>query len=64
MPNLGTFDPWTGWPDLEGFRSRHSGGAFFTWCDGHVSFLGESIDINTYHYLSTRAGGEIAQAPD
>ena len=58
-----TFDPFWGFPNLNGFRSRHPGGGGFAWADGHVSFLSETIDLDTYRALSTRAGGEIVQPP-
>jgi prepilin-type N-terminal cleavage/methylation domain-containing protein/prepilin-type processing-associated H-X9-DG protein len=40
------------------FASRHPGGANFTFGDGHVVFLSDSIDFDTYKWLSTREGGE------
>ena len=41
------------------FRSHHSaGGCNFVFGDGHVSFLDESLELETYHALSTRAMGE------
>jgi prepilin-type N-terminal cleavage/methylation domain-containing protein/prepilin-type processing-associated H-X9-DG protein len=48
-------------PDFENdvpYGSRHPGGAHFVYCDGHVGFLADTIDINIYRYLSTRDGGE------
>jgi len=42
------------------FGSRHPGGAQFVFCDGHVSFLSESMDWKIYQALSTRDGGESA----
>ena len=51
-------NPWSGWPDQFGFRSRHPGGAQFAWADGHVSFISEDIDMDTYWAISTRAKGE------
>ena len=40
------------------FQSRHPGGCNFVFGDGHVSFISENIDLDTYKALSTRAGGE------
>jgi prepilin-type N-terminal cleavage/methylation domain-containing protein/prepilin-type processing-associated H-X9-DG protein len=51
-------DPWFGWANQIGFRSRHPGGAYFAAGDGHVTFLGEQIDRDLYRGLSTRAGEE------
>jgi len=53
-------------PDFENdvpYGSQHPGGAQFVFCDGHVVFLSETIDINVYQALSTRDGGEVAK-PD
>lgn len=36
------------------FSSRHSSGAQFVFCDGHVAFLTESIDAKIYSALGTR----------
>jgi len=36
------------------FASRHPGGAIFAFADGHVTFIGDDIDLNTYRWLSTR----------
>ncbi len=41
------------------FGSFHPGGTPFVFADGHVRFLSESIDMDTYQFLSTRAGGEV-----
>ena len=56
MPNPNR--PWQGWADQFGFRSRHPGGGQFAWGDGHVSFMSEEVDMDTYHAVSTRAKGE------
>ncbi len=46
------------------FGSRHPFGAFFGFGDGHVRFLSENIDLDTYRALSTRAGREVVTVPD
>jgi len=33
-------------------------GAYFTWCDGHVTYLRNEMNYQTYKALSTRAGQE------
>lgn len=40
------------------FGSYHPGGAQFTFADGSVHFLEESIDMTIYKALATRNGGE------
>ncbi len=56
-----------------GFRSQHPGGANFSFCDGSVKFLKQTIDmgnpnytppinIGVYRQLSTRKGGEVISA--
>jgi prepilin-type N-terminal cleavage/methylation domain-containing protein/prepilin-type processing-associated H-X9-DG protein len=45
--------------DVDGaFGSYHPGGAHFVFGDGHVEFLSESIDLDRYQAISTRAGEE------
>jgi prepilin-type N-terminal cleavage/methylation domain-containing protein/prepilin-type processing-associated H-X9-DG protein len=43
-----------------GFSSRHAGGSYFVFADGHVQFVSEGIDATTYSALGTRDRGEIA----
>lgn len=38
------------------FASRHPGGAQFAYADGHVDFVQEEIDLDTYQNLSTIRG--------
>lgn len=49
------------WPNVYSFRSLHTGGANFALADGSVRFVRQTIDINTYRAMATRAGGETAQ---
>ena len=51
------------WPMMMGFRSRHPGGAHFCAADGSVHFIPETINLQVYQDLSTKAGGEVAQMP-
>jgi len=44
-----------------GFGSNHTGGANFGFGDGSVRFLSQSIDINVYKAVASRASGEVAQ---
>jgi prepilin-type N-terminal cleavage/methylation domain-containing protein len=50
-------------PHLDDFSSRHPGGAHFVNCDGHVRFLSENMHHDTYQWLSTIAGHEVAPLP-
>jgi prepilin-type processing-associated H-X9-DG protein len=38
--------------------SRHSAGAHVAFVDGHVGFLKDSIALETWRAIGTRAGGE------
>lgn len=42
-----------------GFYSEHSGGANFSFLDGHAKFLTEGIDDNVFEALGTISGGEV-----
>ena len=43
----------------QGFKSRHSGGVNFVFCDGSVRFISQFINQETYTYLSQRADGRV-----
>ncbi len=53
--NDGLFD--SGW--VRSFRSDHPGGVQFTFGDGGVHFLTDSIDVMVLDALATRNGGEV-----
>lgn len=44
------------------FSSPHSGGVFFTFCDGHVAWIDDAIDFATYQALSTRDRSDVANS--
>jgi prepilin-type N-terminal cleavage/methylation domain-containing protein/prepilin-type processing-associated H-X9-DG protein len=47
-------------PRMQVARSRHAqGGVNVAFCDGHVSFIFNTIDINVWRALSTSMGGEV-----
>jgi len=41
------------------WRSAHTGGAHFLFCDGRVTFLSESTDLGLLKKIATRATGDI-----
>ena len=43
-----------------GFSSYHPSGANFAFGDGHVAFISDDVDLNTYMTLATRAGDNIS----
>jgi hypothetical protein len=44
---------------LWGPSSQHTGGAHHLLADGSVRFINQSLDVNIYDALSTRATGEV-----
>ncbi|MSR60509.1 MAG: DUF1559 domain-containing protein, partial [Planctomycetaceae bacterium] len=44
--------------ECNNFSSQHTGGAHFVFADGHVQFIGTSINRQLFWALSTRAGNE------
>ena len=43
-------------------RSRHSGGVNSLFCDGHVQFIKDTINVTTWQGLGSRNGGEVISA--
>jgi prepilin-type processing-associated H-X9-DG protein len=60
----GSSTPLYGYKVNGAFASDHPQGANFAFGDGHVEFLNENIDLNTYRALSTREGREIVNAQE
>ena len=50
------------WNTADGFKSSHPGGAMFSYGDGSVHFLPESINHQTYQYLGAKADGNAVSA--
>lgn len=40
-------------------RSQHPGGVHAAFCDGHVEFANDEIELAIWHAMSTRANGEV-----
>jgi prepilin-type N-terminal cleavage/methylation domain-containing protein/prepilin-type processing-associated H-X9-DG protein len=52
------------WGDNYGFASAHTGGANFAFCDAHVAFISNGINMTTtYRWLGTATGGEVVAVP-
>jgi prepilin-type N-terminal cleavage/methylation domain-containing protein/prepilin-type processing-associated H-X9-DG protein len=58
-PNGGTYDPYTDWPEIYSFRSRHIGGLQFAFVDGSVRFIHTTIPLTVYRALATVNDGEV-----
>lgn len=45
-------------PFYQTARSQHPGGANFSFCDGHVEYINQDIDMRAYVAMCTRARGD------
>ncbi len=52
------------WPNVNGFRSNHSGFVAFVYCDGSVHLISDTIDLKVYRAMATIAGHERVATPD
>jgi prepilin-type N-terminal cleavage/methylation domain-containing protein/prepilin-type processing-associated H-X9-DG protein len=50
-------------PNLMAARSKHAAGLNAVYCDGHVAFVSNNIDINIWRATSTSRGGEVVVNP-
>jgi prepilin-type N-terminal cleavage/methylation domain-containing protein/prepilin-type processing-associated H-X9-DG protein len=51
------------WYNRYAFTSAHPGGVQFAMTDGSVQFITDSISLQLFRALGTRAGGEVAALP-
>jgi prepilin-type N-terminal cleavage/methylation domain-containing protein/prepilin-type processing-associated H-X9-DG protein len=62
-PNSTTFDCWQTSPPhdpaIKAARSNHPGGVNVLFCDGHVAFIKNAINVATWRSLATRNLGEV-----
>jgi prepilin-type processing-associated H-X9-DG protein len=63
LPDKGVGLDLYGYKTSGAFASRHPGGGYFAFGDGHVTFVSENINLLTYRALSTRAGRETVAVP-
>ncbi len=64
-PNSKLFDCWGSIPHNPAWktaRSNHSGGVNVLFCDGHVQFIKDSVNPQTWAGLATRNGSEVLSA--
>ena len=65
-PNSKIFDCWQSSPPhdpaIKTARSNHPGGVNVLMCDGHVQFLKDEVNVQTWRGLATRSGGEVLSA--
>jgi prepilin-type processing-associated H-X9-DG protein/prepilin-type N-terminal cleavage/methylation domain-containing protein len=65
-PNSKIFDCWQSSPPhdpaIKAARSNHPGGVNVLFCDGHVGYAKDTINLVSWRALSTRAGGEVVSA--
>jgi prepilin-type N-terminal cleavage/methylation domain-containing protein/prepilin-type processing-associated H-X9-DG protein len=58
----GTADETQNWSCEQAFRSAHSGGCNFVFCDGSTHFINDTINYTTYQKLGDRRDGLTVEA--
>jgi prepilin-type N-terminal cleavage/methylation domain-containing protein/prepilin-type processing-associated H-X9-DG protein len=48
---------------LTSARSRHPGGVMTLYCDGHVDFIGDEVQLDIWRAIATCLGGEMTDLP-
>ena len=65
-PNSKTYDCWQSSPPhdpaIKAARSNHPGGVNTLFCDGHVQFVKDTVNLAAWRALRTRNGGEVISA--
>ncbi len=65
-PNSKIYDCWQSSPPhdpaIKAARSNHPGGVVVLFCDGHVGFIKDSVNLASWRAISTRQGGEVVSA--
>jgi prepilin-type processing-associated H-X9-DG protein len=60
LPHSNRSDPLWNWLSLNiAARSKHPGGVNSLFCDGHVQFVKDSVQVNLWQAVGTRGGGEV-----
>lgn len=47
------------WMTSQGYKSDHTGGANFVFCDGSVTFMSDNIDYLSYNQMGSKNDGEV-----
>ncbi len=62
-PNAKLYDCWQSSPPhnpaIKAARSLHPGGVNVLFCDGHVQFIKDTVNVATWRGMATRGGGEV-----
>lgn len=65
-PNSKRYDCWQSSPPhnpaIKAARSNHEGGVNTLFCDGHVQFVKDSVNLLAWRALATRSNGDVVSA--